>query len=184
MDTRKSVLVEFKSHSATTNGGLLSAGVTVYPKRTMQDARRTYSRTDLLNFNTRQIDDLPPKLLYLIPTTLLQKTIRRKRGSREGIRNRIRRRGSKLPLPVFTLSNMRSLRNKMDELAALVKLDSDYRNTSLFFFTEIWLTEDIAVCLDDFTFIQFDRDTEITGKSIGGCLCMAVNDRRATYFTV
>ena len=49
----------------------------------------------------------------------------------------------------------------MDELAALVKLDSDYRNTSLFCFTETWLTEDITVCLDGFTFIRFDRDKEV-----------------------
>ena len=79
---------------------------------------------------------------------------------------------------------MRSLRNKMDEPAALVKVDSDYRNTSLFCFTETWLTEYIAVGLDGFTFIRSDRDTERTGKSIEGGLCMAVNDRWATNFTV
>ena len=72
----------------------------------------------------------------------------------------------------------------MDEPAALVKVDSDYRNTSLFCFTETWLTEYIAVGLDGFTFIRSDRDTERTGKSIEGGLCMAVNDRWATNFTV
>ncbi len=38
--------------------------------------------------------------------------------------------------------------------------------------------------LDRFTFISFDWDTRKTGKSIVGGLCMAINDKWATHFTV
>ena len=57
--------------------------------------RRT--RADLLELQLAcQTVDLSPEQLDFIPSTLIKKTIRRKRGSRGGIRNRIRRRGSKL----------------------------------------------------------------------------------------
>ena len=93
MDTVKSALVEFKSHSASSYGGLFSAGVTTYPN----PPRRTYARADLLELQLAcQTVDLSPQQLDFIPSTLIKKTIRRKRGSRGGIRNRIRRRGSKL----------------------------------------------------------------------------------------
>ncbi len=67
------------------------------------------------------------------------------RGSRGGIRNRLQRRGSKLPLPAITLSNVRSLNDKMIKLSALIHYDTDYRQTSLFCFTESWLSED-SIC--------------------------------------
>jgi hypothetical protein len=72
----------------------------------------------------------------------------------------------------------------MDELSALIKTDSDYRNTSLICFTETWLSEVTVSNLDGFTFIRYDRDTKKTGKAIGGGLCMAVNDKWATNYTV
>lgn len=39
-------------------------------------------------------------------------------------------------------------------------------NISSLCFTGTWLCEDFAVCLDGFTLIRFDRDTERTGKSM------------------
>lgn len=76
----------------------------------------TYAWADLLELQhaSQKIPVLP--LLDLSPERLLRKRIWRKRGSKGGIRNRLRRRGSKLPLPAFPLSNVRSLWNKMDEL--------------------------------------------------------------------
>lgn len=74
----------------------------------------------------------------------LSKHSRRKRGSRGGIHNWIRRRGRKLPLPAITLSNVWSLHNKMNKLSALIKFNSDFCQTGLFCFTETWLSEDIA----------------------------------------
>ena len=62
------------------------------PRRTTLEAR-----ADLLELQLAcQTVDLSPEQLDFIPSTLIKKTIRRKRGSRGGIRNRIRRRGSKL----------------------------------------------------------------------------------------
>ena len=181
MDDTNSTLIDFKHRITTNYEDNLSGGVTAHIP-----SRRTYTRADLLKLRYAcKTADLSPEQLEPIPTQrLMKRKRRRRRGTRGGIRNRIRRRGSKLPLPAFTLSNVRSLRNKIDELAALVKLDSDYRNTSLFCFTETWLNEDIEVCLDGFTCIRFDRDKELTGKSVGGGLCMAVNDRWATNFTI
>lgn len=113
------------------------------------------------------------------------KVKRRKRGSRGGILKRLRRRGSRLPLPAIILLNVRSLRNKTDELSALIKYDGDYRHTSLFCFTETWLSQETAdFYLDGFTLIWFDRDTFKTQKTVGGGLCMAVNNRWATNFTL
>lgn len=66
----------------------------------------------------------------------------------------------------------------------LIKKDSNYRNTSLFCFTESWLSEDVTLSLDGFAFIRYDRDTVKTGESIGGGLSMAVNDKWATNFRV
>lgn len=110
---------------------------------------------------------------------------RRKRVSTGGIRKRLRRRGCRLPLPAIILSNVRSLRNKLDELSALIRYDEDYRSTRLFCFAKTWLsqeTEDFH--LDGFTLIRFDRDILKTQKTVGGGLCMAVNNRWALNFTL
>lgn len=46
----------------------------------------------------------------------------KKRGSKGGIKNRLRRWGSRYPQLVIMLSNVRSLNNKLDELNALHQL--------------------------------------------------------------
>ena len=101
---------------------------------------------------------------------LFRKRIQRNGGSRGGIRNRLQRRGTWF----YSVKCVNS---------ALTKNDSDYLKTSMFCFTET-LSEDIIVSLNGFTFKRFDHDTRKTGKSIGGGLCMAVNDKLATNFTV
>ena len=73
----------------------------------------------------------------------------------------------------------------MTELAALVKYDTDYRQSSLICVTESWLTEEsTGIDLDGFTTIHFDRDKEKTEKSVGGGLCSFVNSSWATQFGV
>ena len=64
----------------------------------------------------------------------------KKRGSRGGVRERLKKRGSRHPLPTITPSNVRALQNKMDELTALVRFDGDFRRSNLMCFTETWLT--------------------------------------------
>lgn len=156
---------------------------------TTTTGRLTFSRSYLLELGHQLPVPTPaPLLTDNIPRQIFhnqkRKCIRRKRGSRGGIRNRLRGRGSRLPLPAIVLSNVRSLRNKADELSTLLQFDRDYRQTSLFCFTETWLTEDTDLQLDGFNIIRFDRDTARTRKSIGGGVCMAVNRKWATNFTV
>ncbi|KAI3368405.1 hypothetical protein L3Q82_008108 [Scortum barcoo] len=58
---------------------------------------------------------------------------------------------------------VRSLPNKMDELAALTRHQREYRECSLLLFTETWLTAltpDTAAELDGFTLLRADRSKE------------------------
>ncbi|KAM3621150.1 uncharacterized protein V6R79_006859 [Siganus canaliculatus] len=106
----------------------------------------TYSRSYLLELSHQLPEQPSPLLTHRIPCEILRdykpKRIRRKRGSRGGVRNRF---------------------------------DRDYQQSSLFCFTETWLTEDAELQLDGFEIIRFDRDAAATRKSIGGGLCIAVN---------
>ncbi len=59
------------------------------------------------------------------PTALRE----RKRGRREGVRQRLRKLGLRcLPLPSVILGDAQSLRNKMDELQVCVKCSPEYKN--------------------------------------------------------
>lgn len=60
----------------------------------------------------------------------------KKRGSSGGIKNRLRRRGTNQSLPVITLSNVRSLNNKLDELIIRVKREDLFRCSKLICLTE------------------------------------------------
>ena len=76
------------------------------------------------------------------------------------------------PLPAITLSKVRYLHNKLDELSTIIRCDGDYRRTSLFCFTETWLSGlNADIDIEGFTTIRFDRDKTKTKKSIGGGLC-------------
>ncbi len=152
-------------------------------------SRLTYSRDHLLQLSGLASDPLKTFLRDTnIPPELLRgskrKRIQRKRGSRGGIRHRLRRRGCRLPLPAITLTNARSLWNKTEELCTLIKSDPDYQRTSLFCFTESWLSGDVDFQMDGFNIIRYDRDVRQTRKSIGGGVCMAVNGNWATNYTV
>ncbi len=137
--------------------------------------------TFLISDTFWKIPALP--FLDLIRQHLSRNRFQRKRGWRGGTRNRLQKRGSMLPLPAFTLLNVRSQWNKMDELSALIESDSDFL-TSMFCSTKTCFSEDITVSLPEFSFVHFDRDSRKMGKSIEGGLCMAVNDRWATNYTI
>ncbi|KAI3358982.1 hypothetical protein L3Q82_015365 [Scortum barcoo] len=78
-----------------------------------------------------------------------------------------RRRRYRPVLPSIIMGNVRSLPNKMDELAALTRHHQrEYRECSLLLFTETWLTAltpDTAAELDGFTLLRADRSKE-SGK--------------------
>ncbi len=77
---------------------------------------RVYSSESLLAL--RHLGDTPPDHL---PKEVKGKSSdhvhpKRKRSRRGGVRQRLRRRGNKTPLPSMILSNVRSLYSKIDEL--------------------------------------------------------------------
>ena len=104
----------------------------------------------------------------------------KKRGRRGGVRVRCRRRGARLPLPMCVTGNVRSIRNKMDELSALCKWNYAYREASIICLTETWLNgdndPDSAYQIDGYQLIRSDRSPH-SGKRAGGGVCAYINNR-------
>ncbi|KAK0135746.1 hypothetical protein N1851_028369 [Merluccius polli] len=123
-------------------------------------------RDTMANYPAPRTMKLPPELK------------RRKRGRRSGCRVRNNQRKFKPVLPSVIMGNVRSLANKVDELAALVKYDRMFRQCSLLCFTESWLNDNVPAAyteMDGFTMIRHDRDLGKTGKCGGGGVCMYIN---------
>ena len=77
--------------------------------------------------------------------------------------------------------------NKIDEIRALAKYNSDFRCSSVFCFTETWLKPSMPSELIDisgFSLIRHDRSSSDTNKSKGGGLCIYVNEKWCQNFTV
>ena len=73
--------------------------------------------------------------------------------------------------------NVRSIRNKIDELVANTRFNYEYRESSMICITESWLCEnDVNMDIDGYTLIRSDR-TEASGKESGGGVCIFVNER-------
>lgn len=107
----------------------------------------------------------------------------KKRGKRGGVMVRLRYRGHRLALPSLTLSNVRSLSNKKNELTALILSQRDLRDCSAICLTETWLHEyipDSALQLDGFTFHRADRTSESL-KQRGGGVCIYINQNWCVY---
>ncbi|TWW68206.1 hypothetical protein D4764_19G0000040 [Takifugu flavidus] len=124
-----------------------------------------YSRDQLFALRSsaalpKERPDVPPELR------------RRKRGCRTGVERRGRRRRYRPVLPSIIMGNVRSLPNKMDELAALTRHQREYRESSLL----TALIPDTAAQLEGFTLLRADRSRE-SGKRKGGGLAVFVNDR-------
>lgn len=106
----------------------------------------------------------------------------RRRGRRGGVRERMRRQHpSRIPLPSIMLSNARSLRNKTDELQALVRHQHAFKDACILAFSETWLGErdaDGDLVIDGFGIpFRTDRTSTTTGKSCGGGVCAYINER-------
>ncbi|KAI5629002.1 gastrula zinc finger protein XlCGF28.1-like [Silurus asotus] len=103
---------------------------------------------------------------------------RRPRGKRAGVRNRLRARAHRAPLPSILLANVQSLENKLDDLRARVKFQRDIRDCNLLCFTETWLNPavpDHAIQpAEFFSVYRMDRTLD-SGKSRGGGVCLMVN---------
>ncbi|KAK0156583.1 hypothetical protein N1851_000015 [Merluccius polli] len=104
-----------------------------------ESSKITYRRLELLQFV------LTPAQQHWtpasdIPAECLRPTARRwsrKLGSRGGIRRRVRARGFKPPLPTIILSDVRALRNKIDELHAATQHLFEYRDSCILCFSEM-----------------------------------------------
>lgn len=108
---------------------------------------------------------------------------KRNRGRRGGVRQRLKRLSGKQrhpPLPSIMLANVRSLRNKLDELQANTKYQWAYKEANLICITESWLDNTIAdseLSLDGFGVpLRLDRDCNISGKKHGGGLCVYIKE--------
>lgn len=162
---------------------------------TLPDNQRIiYCRDFLLQLQLRShqapaIDKLPEELQCKLPTDRTgtlhnnrKKVTRRGRKKKGGIKARLRRGESKhRALPSVILANVRSLRNKTDELQANVFHMYEYRTASILAFTETWLTgsdNSDSMHIDGFgSPVRLDRDTEPTGKHHGGGVCLYINPR-------
>lgn len=99
-----------------------------------------------------------------------RKKVKKKRGSRGGVRHRLWRRGNRFPLPVITLTNVRSVSNKLDELALRAEHDCEFRQSNLVCLTESWLKDyHDTPTLSGYT-TRADRNERSSRKSIGGGL--------------
>lgn len=95
---------------------------------------------------------------------------------------RFKRQGlGRIPLPTVILANVQSLRNKVDELRASVKFLAEYNSTCRLVLTETWLKEQDShsdLEIDGFRIpFHLDGVSSVTGKSLGGGLCLYVNNK-------
>ncbi len=85
---------------------------------------------------------------------------------------------TRTPLPTVILTNIQSLKNKIDELRENVENLTEYKSADLLAFTETWLKKKHSqYSLDIEGFggpYRLDRDSEATGKSRGGGVCLYV----------
>ncbi|KAK1785730.1 hypothetical protein P4O66_019081, partial [Electrophorus voltai] len=101
------------------------------------------------------------------------------RGKQAGVRNRLRARAHRAPLPSILLANIQSLDNKLDDLRARIKVQMDIRDCNLLCFTKSWLIPALlshAIQPAEFFSVhRMDRMAD-SGKSRGGEMCVMVNN--------
>ncbi len=109
-----------------------------------------------------------------------RRKIKKHRGKRTGIRNRLRKKAHSPPLPSVLLTNVQSLENKMDDLRARISFQQDISDCNILCLTEIWLTPsapDTAVTpSDNFSVLWMDRTAE-ANKTKGGGVCFMINNK-------
>ncbi|KAK1795700.1 hypothetical protein P4O66_001020 [Electrophorus voltai] len=147
--------------------------------------RISYSRDALISLNlhtTHLKPSLTPDPRW--PTEILRENKgrdarKRPRGKRAGVRNRLRARAHRAPLPSILLANVQSLDNKLDDLRARIKFQRDIRHCNLLCFTESWLNPAVpnhAIQPAEFFSVHRMDRTADSGKSRGGGVCVMVNN--------
>ncbi len=106
--------------------------------------------------------------------------IKKHRGKRAGICNRLRKRAHRPALPSILLTNVQSLENKMDDLRARISFQRDIWDCNILCLTETWLTTsvpDTAVTpSDNFSVLRTNRTAEAS-KTKGGGVCFIINKK-------
>lgn len=140
-----------------------------------------YTRWELLNLklNTHGVlgPSLPKEITFVSPglPTFWPQTGKRsrpqtgKRSRRSSILSRFKKRPHRPLLPALLLSNVRSLRYKMDELQLLIQTNMNYSNCSAICLTESWLDQsmpDQAVTLPGYTLHRADRSAELSSQKV------------------
>ncbi|XP_047677771.1 uncharacterized protein LOC125146069 [Tachysurus fulvidraco] len=94
------------------------------------------------------------------------------------------RRKKEFRLPTITMSNVRSLSNKMKEIKEKLKND-EFFASDVMFFTETWLKNNSSpIDVDGYTSYRVDRDAVLTQKNRGGGMIMLVKQDWASDVTV
>ena len=158
----------------------------------LPEIRTQYTRESILLLQPRgylfkpHTDSFPPDIVPNVDSGKPVRPRRKRPGHRGGVRRRLRRDKSRLPLPSIIMANTRSLRPKhpnynFHELCANVFHRQEYRDASLLCFCETWFCNKIT---DDSLFIdgfgspyRCDRDLSASGKlTASGGVCIYVND--------
>lgn len=114
-----------------------------------------YSREQLIGLQQTGTANLSFVQTLNIPDEIRRRTARgrragkKRRGGKEGRRARVRK--FKPHLFSLIMGNVRSLENKVDELTALVRNETIFRECSLMCFTETWLQDskpDTSISID------------------------------------
>ncbi len=118
------------------------------------------------------------------PTDATRTRRRHKRCERgrkcRGIQARLRANPTRLAVPTLMLSNIRSLENKLDLIQLRRSTQHEESDCCVFVFTETWLNDNIpdsAIQQHGLTSYREDRDSSLSGKALGGGLCVCTSTK-------
>ncbi|KAF7648519.1 hypothetical protein LDENG_00155780, partial [Lucifuga dentata] len=118
-------------------------------------------------YTWKQLIDLnQPAVLRGVRLEIPKELRKRRRGCRAGVERREKKRKYRPYLPSIIMGNVRSLMNKVDELAVLTRSQKEYRECSLMCFTETWLNDhihDSNVAITSFQTVRADRNRRESG---------------------
>ncbi|KAK7925826.1 hypothetical protein WMY93_008136 [Mugilogobius chulae] len=147
----------------------------------------TYSRWELLSLRNNlhaaaeiPISSFPAEILTSKPAndSCGHKTSRK--HHRAGVLCRQRENPYRPTLPALLLTNVRSIKNKIDEFFLFLQSHKDYRDCSAICLTETWLDNtvpDLAVTPPGFSLHRVDRSVKLSNKTKGGGICLMINQR-------
>ena len=184
----KVLVVVFAFSRTFVSGVFLSPGVEHGGQCGQGTGTQRYDREFLIGLQTSQApSDFP---FELFNAEMTNRANVRKRGKRGGVKRRMRRNKTKLPLPSMIVSNVRSINPKspnhnFDELLANCRFTREFRDASLLCFSETWFIDkkvtNESVAIDGFgELYRMDRDGKQTGKERGGGVCLYVCEKFST----